>query len=185
MVVNIIPVRLNALKHHARFLFLQVARWNHSPWELVSAELQEMGNNQFDIYLGDISPADVCIEIRSKLENSGIRSREELKSFLGVKGYKTLTIADGSGWVVRESVSGPEYAHIHPARNQKLVRRMKASHLKTAVAWVYETNRTDAATGEITTYKINELRIRRLDLSPVKSLSESRRIAETIRFLQD
>jgi hypothetical protein len=149
----------------------------------VNGELQELGNNQFDMYLGEISPADICAEIREQLKQYGIRSREELKSYLGAKEYKTFYIADGSVWVVRESESGPEYAHIHPARNQKQARRMKASHLKTAVAWIYETNRSDAAIEEITTFRINELRIRRLGLSPVKSLTESRRIAETIRFL--
>jgi hypothetical protein len=185
MVINIVPVRLNALKHHARFMFSQVARWNSSPWETVYRELQELGNNQFDMYLGEISPAEICAFIRQQLEQSGIRSREELKSYLGVKEYKTLSIPDGSFWVVRESESGPEYAHIHPARNQKLVRRVKANHLKTAVAWLYENNRSDNAIMEITTLRINELRIRKLELSPVKSLSESRRIAETIGFLLD
>jgi hypothetical protein len=185
MDVKILPVKLNALKHHACFLHLQVSRWNRFPWETVNGELQELGNNQFDMYLGEISPADICIEIRNQLEHFGIRSRKELKAILGAKKYKTFSIADGSVWVVRESESGPEYAHIHPARNQKLVRRMKASHIKTAVAWVYDTSRTDAAFREITTSKINELRIRRLGMSPVKSLSESRRIAETIGFLQD
>lgn len=183
MVVNILPVRFNALKHHARFLFSQVERWNSFLWDTVRGELQELGNNQFDMYLGEISPADICADIRKQLEQSGIRSREDLKLFLGAKKYKPFSIDDGSVWVVRESESGPEYAHIHPARNQKLVRRMKASHLKTAVAWLYETSKTNVAAGEITTCKINELRMRRLDLSPVKSLSESRRIAETIGFL--
>lgn len=179
---EMIPVKLNALKHHFRFLCAMAENWKGSEWETVRVALQELGSNQFDVYLGKLSPGEICHEIDRSLTQTGIHSREDLRAWLGRSGYKTMLISDGSSWVIRESEPGGQFVHIHPARQQPVVKRFRATHLKTAVAVIFECREPDRAVPGLSTSRINELRRERLGLSPVKSLGESRKIAETIHF---
>ena len=104
--------------------------------------------------------------------------------WLGKQGYKTVSLSDASRWVIRESTSVGDLAHVHPARNQEVVRRMKAKHLKTAIILILD-GMDKTCLQNLTTEWINHIRVHRLGLSPVKSLAESQNITHTLVFLLD
>jgi hypothetical protein len=177
------PVKLNALKHHFSYLQHRIDQWAGSEWDMIREELQELGGNQFDVYTGNLPPEDICIEINNYLTINQVHSRSDLHQWLGRQGYKTVTISDNSRWVIRESESGTGYAHIHPARNQSGVKRIKANHLKTAVALICENRGNGEQVLEFTTIQINAVRIARLGLSPIKAIRDSGKILNTMQFL--
>jgi len=178
-----LPLKLNALKHHLPYLKSRIDQWAGYGWDTIRKELLELGGNQFDVYTGNLSQEDICDDIDQYLTKNHICSRDDLHQWLGRQGYRTVTISDNSRWVIRESVSGPDYAHIHPARNQPGVKRIKANHLKTAVALICENNGNGKPSPEFSTSQINTIRITRLGLSPVKSIEDSTKILEMVRFL--
>ncbi len=178
-----LPVRFNALKHHLRYLLSAAEEWKEQDRALVSERLLELGNNLYDIYTGELEVEILCESVASLLRESGIRSGDDYRCWLGLKRYATVTMSDCSGWILREGRTGGFRIHLHPARNQPLVRRVKASHMKTAVALLLESGVHPDGTGMLTTGLINRVRGAWFGLSPVKSIDESRKIMETIRFL--
>ena len=180
-------IRFNALKHHLGFLRKEIYRWKALEWPRVAEELLKLGNNQFDLYAGLLPVAAILGGTSQILITNGAAEREQLRTWLGKKGYRSFVLSDGSRWVVRES-GHDGLAHIHPARHQPLVQRVKASHLKTIVALLWSLtdplSLTDANQPlEWSTPFINQIRRERLGLSPVRSLEESRRIAQTFRLI--
>lgn len=177
-------IRFNTLKHHYRYFCSRLEQWKKYPWERVALEIQELGANQFDVYTGALSPDEIAGEISLILTHCGVASKETLAKWLGKKGYHTLELSDGSKWVVRLGEDPVRYIHLHPGRLQKLVQRIKASHLKTAVALYMEADYAGTGTDEEATRRINRVRTARLGLSPVRSASDCRRILQTVTFLQ-
>jgi hypothetical protein len=178
-------VRLNALKHHYFFLKSKMEEWIGMEWAQVREELLQLGNNQFDMYTGNLTEDEICREAGEYLLKNQIQSRTDLHKWLGKSGYKTFVLSDQSMWVVRESGSSQISAHIHPARNQKMVRRIKSSHVKTAIAIIYETKMNTLTVSDYNTLQINAIRTGRTGLSPVRSIEESRKILEIFRFLTE
>lgn len=131
------PVRFSPVKHHRGFLRQQLYRWPGLSWAQVRDELAEMGSNQFDVYTGPLEVGEVVAGVERLLREGSIYSREQLRLWLEKTGYHVLELNDGSRWVVRESDEGESYAHLYPARNQPLVTRLKANHVKTAVALLW------------------------------------------------
>jgi len=67
---------------------------------------------------------------------------------------------------------------------------VKASHVKTLIAMVFDRRDLEGvesilAPEEMSTPYINMIRKERLHLSPVRSLEESRRIAQTFRLIMN
>jgi hypothetical protein len=178
-------VRLNALKHHFSFLKSRIDAWKGMEWAQVKEELLQLGNNQFDIYTGNLTEDEICREAGDYLLKNQIQSRDDLHKWLGKTGYKTFVLSDQSKWIVRESDSSRIFAHIHPARNQKMVRRIKSSHVKTAIAVMHESNKNLLPVSDYNTVQINAIRTERTGLSPVRSIEESRKILEIFRFLTE
>ena len=187
---NSVIVKFNALKHHLGFLRKEINRWKQLEWQEVLQGIQGLGSNQFDLYTGTLESVMILSEAGEYLKNNGIDSRERLRAWLGRKGYRTFSLSDGSRWVVRESEETSSYAHIHPARLQPWVYRVKASHVKTLIAMVFDRRDLEGvesilAPEEMSTPYINMIRKERLHLSPVRSLEESRRIAQTFRLIMN
>jgi hypothetical protein len=178
-------IRFNALKHHFVFLKSRIEKWSGMDWEIIREELLELGNNQFDIYTGNLSVEEICREADDYLFENQIYSHTDLHNWLGITAYKTLVLSDGSKWIIRESDSLQAPAHIHPARNQMMVRRIKSSHVKTAIAIIFETKVNSLTISDCNTLHINAIRTERTGLSPVRSIVESRRIMDTFRFLTE
>lgn len=175
-------VRFNARKHHFSFLRSRIIQWSQMEWDKVIEELQQLGNNQFDVYTGKLSVDAIRHETACQLSERKIETGDDLRKWLGTKGYRTLLLSDYSRWIVRECESAGFLAHVHPGRNQPLARRIKASHLKTAIALIYELKNEAFLCDRLTTDQINAVRKEKLGLSPVKSASDSYRIKETLLF---
>ena len=176
-------IRLNALKHHYGYFTSRLYHWKEWPWDQVAQEIQGLGSNQFDVYTGLLSPESIVAQTADQLRLHGIGPKETLENWLGKIGYRTLVLSDGSKWVVRLGEDPVKYIHLHPGRRQPLVERIKASHLKTAVALQIEPEDVTTAGNATATALINRIRTTRLGLSPVRSARESRRILQTLSFL--
>jgi hypothetical protein len=176
-------VKLNPLKHHLGFLKARMECWKEMEWEEVREEILELGNNQFDMYKGYLTVRQICEEADQHIRISGIHNREELQKWLGRIAYRSVLLSDGSKWIIRESDSPALPAHIHPARYQECVIRVRSTHLKTAVALIYENRKCRPAVPDPGTGFVNRVRTEKLSLSPVRSVNDSRRILETLRFL--
>jgi hypothetical protein len=181
---NNLQVKLNALKHHASFLRFRLEQWRKKPWNIVKEELQELGNNQFDVYTGELTVDEILTQVNEILTLNKLKTREDLKNWLGKACYRTILLSDCSRWVIREGESELKPVHLHPGRNQLHVKRIRATHLKTAVALIYENRENTSSLQDCTTQKINHIRITHLELSPVKSVEDCHRILETIKFLE-
>jgi hypothetical protein len=173
---------MNALKHHAGYIRAKLKEWENILPEDFNNYLLSIGDNQFDIYTGNLSVAIIGTELNEHLLINRITTRIALHLWLGRQGYKTVTLSDASRWVIRESDPGEDFAHVHPARNQAFVRRIKAKHLKTAIILI-SGGLNLSGLEFLTTEQINRIRLNELGISPVKSIRESRNIAETIALL--
>jgi hypothetical protein len=175
-------VRLNALKHHCHYLESRIVDWKNMDWGMVREELLELGNNQFDMYTGELEVQDICQEVEEYLLKNRVLTREDVHTWLGKAGYKTIQLSDRSLWIIREGELSSEPVHIHPARHQTMVKRMKSTHVKTAVAIIIETGGQDNSYINFNTMNINIIRSEKIGLSTVKSVKESNKILETLFF---
>lgn len=176
-------INFNALKHHFSFLKTKMELWLTKGWEEVHKDLSELGENQFDMYTGNLTPDEITGETEHQMELNSIVSPGDLQLYLGKLHFRSITLSDGSRWIIRESESSPGSIHLHPGRNQPLVRRIKALHLKTAVAIIHNNKNNTLSVNDLTTLKINHIRVTLLGLSPVRSIHESRKITETVKFM--
>jgi hypothetical protein len=181
---NNLQVKMNALKHHASFLRFRLGQWREKPWNKVKEELQEVGNNQFDVYTGELTVDEILTQVGEILTLNQLKNRADLQKWLGKACYKTILLSDHSRWVIREGEAELKPVHLHPGRHQAYVKRIRATHLKTAVALIYENKENSSSLQDCTTQKINHIRITHLELSPVKSVEDCHRILETITFLE-
>ena len=178
---NLSPVRFNPMKHHLGWLLQQIERWKQSDRPTVIEELKSLGENQFDLYTGKLSCAEIRDIVLQFLQTENILAPASLQKWLGPRGYQTMTFPDGSVWIIRSGTVPDLYIHLHPARNQQMVKRIKANHLKTVIGLLITGDSVpELITGQ--NEKINHIRRQELGLSPVKSLVECRRIVETWRF---
>ncbi len=176
-------VRLNTRKHHFSSLRSEIFQWSEMEWENVREELKQLGNNQFDVYTGKLSVEAICKETLLLLSGGKIKTRDDLRKWLGTKGYRILLLSDHSRWIVRECELPGFLVHVHPGRNQLLAGRIKASHLKTAIALIHELKNEVFSYFKLTTEQINAARKEKLGLSPVKSAVDSCKIKETLLFV--
>jgi len=176
-------IKINALKHLYQHLVLSVEDWKNLEWEQVVSQLKELGDNQFDVYIGPLTSQDIISQTVDILFKNNAGSRSDLRKWLGKKGYREVILADKSRWVIREGVEREKYIHLHPGRGQECVKRIKANHLKTAVMLRLDQPGPDIGNPVYSTQLINKIRSEKLGLSPVKSISQSNRIMDALKFL--
>ena len=180
-----LPVILNCWKHHAGFIKKQIEFYRK---ERISAEeLQKLllviGGSQMDLYVGKLSPQEICDELVNKLNLTGVLAFEDFKQWLFEKGneYKLIEISDHSVWALRLGNEEERYVHIHPGRYSPLTLRVKALTLKTAIAVLiinYEKNFQ-----LIDTLQINEVRKKILNSPPVIKVSSNSAVLRVINIL--
>ncbi|MBS0027411.1 hypothetical protein ACTJJ0_19375 [Chitinophaga sp. 22321] len=162
---------LSALRHRLSLL---------APGELHTA-LLALGGSQMDMYAGGLDMPTIFNEIRQQLQHAGVNNRADYEAFLATSGgYGTVVLSDTSNWILRLAADKEQYIHLHPGRYSPHTFRVKASALKTALAyWI-------AAQHQLTTgpllEDLNRLR-KDLRLSPLRSLRESGHILEIMSLL--
>ncbi len=167
------PVMLNGWKHHHAFLIDQLQRWAKKPEQLFPlfvAKLKMLGDSQFDIYTGNLSPEDIAGDIRETLEGFNVYERDAYWNWIerSTQLFWQVSISDGSEWTLRHCDELEDfYIHIHPARHSKHTQRMKANHLRTALATLVMANMRREKPGMAL---LNKVRQEFLGLSPVTKI---------------
>ena len=134
-----------------------------------------------DMYTGRLSPGDIALEIDQLLKEKGITDKASFQEALKEEGYLSVTLSDEAVWILREAI-GERYIHIHPGRHVPHTLRIKATALKTALAYQVA-QREQRLTGDLHT-DINQLRLQ-LSLSPVRNIKECRHLLELVGMLTD
>ncbi|MGO4288056.1 hypothetical protein [Chitinophaga sp. RAB17] len=135
------------------------------------------------MYAGDLPTTAIFNEVRSQLEMAGVRSRADYEGFLAqTNDYGTLTLSDTSKWILRLAANKDNYIHLHPGRYSPHTFRVKASALKTALAW-WMAKQHHLLTGNLLD-DLNHLR-HGLRLSPLRNIAESSHILEIMSLLED
>jgi hypothetical protein len=98
------------------------------------------------------------------------------------KDYNFLNLSDGSKWTFRKGEKTGRYIHFHPARTNGSV-RIRGTTLRTAIGLKI------IARDNLSLYKdkdfINSVRQERLQLSPIKSLSDFPAIRKVLDLLNE
>ena len=121
------------------FLILQLQRWSSKPeqvFPLFVSKLKMLGESQFDMYCGKLSPEEIATELEETLR--AFRAYEHGAYARWVESsnqlFWQLTISDGSEWTLRLGDTGEHYVHIHPSRHSRHTRRLKGNHLRTGLS---------------------------------------------------
>jgi hypothetical protein len=133
-----LPVLLNCWKHHLGFIKEQIKTIrlrDSGSLEYIRQNLLTIGESQMDLYLGELSPAEIGKQVIDRLNESGIISFNNYKTWIANEGkeYRLITLDDDSIWTLRLGIDKKRYVHIHPARNTLNTIRVKATTLKTAI----------------------------------------------------
>lgn len=174
-----IPILFNPLKHHLSALQQMLAQ--SDPAE-INTRLLSLGGSQMDMYAGSLTPAVIFDEIRAQLKLAGVDTRTAYEAFLAKSGgYAKMVLPDTSVWILRLAEDKAHYIHLHPGRYSPHTFRVKASALKTALAY-HAARQHNLLTGDVLA-DLNRVR-KALRLSPLRSISESGHILEIIELLK-
>jgi hypothetical protein len=174
-------IEFNSLKHHLNYTIIKLAEVNRNDNNRLLKELNKIGNNILDLYIGKLTSAQIVEELLNKIKSVKVTDKNSFEFYLGNEGYKKLEVSDGSQWILRLGTMKQAFIHIHPSRNGKFTSRIKGSAWKTSIAsklFEEELQIFDNLLG-----KVNFVRIKYLKLSPVKSLKKNSNIAKANNFL--
>ncbi|MBB6611524.1 hypothetical protein H7F15_10790 [Pontibacter sp. Tf4] len=177
------PVLFHPLKHHLGFIraFIQeqamLATANPGP------ALQRIGTSQLDFYTGPLTPLEIAQAVILQLEQQDLLHPEAYRQFLAAhrSHYRTITLPDGTDWILRWGTQEGRYVHLHPARYAAQTIRVKAASLKTAIA------ATIAARQQHTTIDlplVNKVRAEQLHLPPLTVLQQTEGAGKLLALLQ-
>lgn len=179
------PFTFNPLKHHLGFIrgFIKRAEMLASEPEIFDI-INRIGSQITDIYCGLLSVDELICTIESLLISQSVFSPSAYKEWVrnSGKNYNFLELPDGSKWTFRKGEKTGRYIHFHPARTNGSI-RVRGTTLKTAMG-------LRITAGEnLLRYQdkefINTLRQKRLQLSPIKSLSNFPAINKILDLLNE
>jgi hypothetical protein len=127
-----VPFLFNPLKHH---LVALISILNNTDFPAIFTVLKPLGASQMDMYTGTLTLPQIFTEIGSFLDETGIWEQDNYHNYLTRHDdYLTLKLSDRSEWILR-AAKGARYVHIHPGRHVPHTLRIKATALKTALAY--------------------------------------------------
>jgi hypothetical protein len=182
-----LPILLNCWKHHAGFIKEQIHNINPDDKNGVKdilPDLLTIGESQMDLYLGELSPVIIALQIKNQLIKLKVESIKDYKNWILNEGkeYKIIHLPDDSVWTLRIGVNEKRYVHIHPARNSIHTIRIRAITLKTAIivlSWIRISG------GLFDDLKIiNKVRKEFLNQPPLKKVYLEKGLAKLFRVLQ-
>lgn len=168
------PVTFNPHKHHLEFLKKQVKSWQNLPWPEVEKDLLLIGTNLIDLYSGKLSIEEIGRQCLNFAEKEGLASAEKLQNWLQPKEFRKIKLSDNSEWVIKQGVDSDRFLHIHPAKYSPFTARVRGTTLKTVVALKVLTEQTQ---NQLKLQLVNEIRSKKLGLSPVKTLEKGKGIS--------
>ena len=170
-----VPITFNPQKHHFAFLKKQLQQWKKMDWQDIQPEFLSMGSNLLDFYYGKLSVEIICRECLAFLQKNQLTEKDIFFNWLGDLEYRKMELSDHSLWVVKKGVDTLRFVHIHPAKQSPHTLRVRATTLKTVLALQIHNipiQKEIKKNLEI----VNEIRVKYLQLSPVKSLQTDRGI---------
>jgi hypothetical protein len=172
------------MKHHLGFIREFIKRAELFANEPETFELiNNIGPQVTDIYCGLLSVEQLVDAIKSQLIEILVYRQSAYDEWVhnSGKNYNFLELDDGSKWTFRQGEKTDRYIHFHPARTNGSV-RFRGTTLRTAMALKI------IAGQNLTLYQdkefINKVRQHRLQLSPIKSLSDFFAINKILDLLE-
>jgi hypothetical protein len=178
------PYRFNPWKHHLGWVVYCLERLKMLPCdEILQLELianvREINANYVDVYTGTYSIEELILQIGSQLANLAITDQKSYVAWLGDASFRILTLDDGSEWILREGIEPARYIHFHPSRNAPAITRLHGNAWKTALVMKI----LNVGKGAYSRHTINDIRIKYLGLSPLKSSGINSRLTPAFRLL--
>ena len=178
------PLLFNPLKHHLGFIREYIGENLKGEKQTddisILRDLRHLGGSLMDIYSGNLSKDDVAEEVLKLLKVKKLSEKENFLEFIGqgLKDFKTITLSDGSRWVLKYYKNDERYVHLFPARYSPYSFRVKANTLKSAILYIICIGK-DFITEE-------DLNMARAvsGLSPVKDVVDAEAITEMIDILR-
>lgn len=159
-----LPVRYHVIKHHRNYILKLLEKL--SP-EQAASLVESVNNNYIDIYYGSMTPEAIATGVIEVLKPNQVFSEEDFTPWVeSNNGYRQITLADQSQWIVRRSNEEHRYIHIHPSRSGACTIRFKGSSLKTV--YLLKVNGIHS-TNDISLELVNTVRVQ-AGLSPVKDI---------------
>jgi len=178
------PFQFNPIKHHLLFIRKFISSKLEEGINLniknLVRELRHIGTSVMDIYTGDLSVDEIFGEVKLFLTSNGLSNADLYAKWSGTgyNEFQTITLSDGSQWILKYHNNELSYVHLFPARYSPHSFRIKANTLKSAVLY-YILIGKDFITGD----DLNKAR-KFLGLSPVKDSAEAEAITEMIEILR-
>ncbi|GAB3826437.1 hypothetical protein GCM10028895_37440 [Pontibacter rugosus] len=149
--------------------------------QLLRDALRTIGSSQLDLYLGSLTPEQIAEETILYLQERQLLQPKAYLSYLGTSGYQLLPLSDGSNWTLRWGLAEGRYVHLHPGRYALHTLRVKANHLKTAIAASIACSKYSqpAHVG-----LLNQVRAEWLELPPIKSYTSEKGLGSIFELVQ-
>ncbi len=178
------PVLLNTWKHHAGALRLRIASCrDDADLGSLAGQLVVIGTELMDLYTGQLTPGDIAAKVIATLQTE---QRLELEAFrtwiLAAGGYRVLTFADQTQWVLRLGPEADRFVHVHPGRWAPETRRVRANVLKTAVMVLAHVRVHGGDPEDVAL--VNQVRQKHLGLSPIRALAGDQGLSAVIDLLR-
>ncbi|MEK7719604.1 MAG: hypothetical protein AAB347_08350 [Bacteroidota bacterium] len=180
------PFRFNPWKHHLHWVQEGLHRVLNNPGDLklrdgIIESISSINSNYVDIYTGPLTADQLIKGIYDEFKKLEISDKSEFLSWMGEWGFKLVTLSDGSVWVLREGADDELYIHIHPARNSPNIIRIHGNSWKTAVVTkIFYPHQVD-----MDNVALNEVRVKHLNLSPIKNINDSQRLLKAMRLFRN
>lgn len=169
------PITFNPQKHHLGFLKKQLQLWKSREWTAVYPDLLSIGNNLLDFYFGKLSVEKIGKECIDFLQKNKLTEKDNFFAWLGSLEYRKIELSDHSLWVVKKGIDPLRFVHIHPAKQSPHTLRVRATTLKTVLALqIHAVSIQKEMKRNLEV--VNEIRMKYLQLSPVKSLQQNKGI---------
>jgi hypothetical protein len=179
-----LPLLFNPLKHHLGFIreFVNnsIESGRMTDKTSIVRELKHLGGSVMDVYSGALYPDKICEELLSFLNAKKLLKKTPFIIWAGKdpKEFKTITLSDGSQFVLKYYDHGERFIHSFPARLSPHSFRIKANTLKSSILYQIFIGK-DFITEE-------DLNMARAiaGLSPVKDVFDTEAITEMIEILR-
>ncbi len=95
-------ITFNWTKHHLRECqhFLKKIKYSELDKKPGLESITSIGNHVFDLYTGKLDLLEIEIQMNRSLLIAGVENKKSYIQWLGKAGYKTLTLTDGSKWIL-------------------------------------------------------------------------------------
>jgi hypothetical protein len=177
------PLLFNPMKHHLGFIreYISLRADEGNPLtEDTTRDLKHLGTTVMDVYRGSLSISDICAESEACLKLNGIVKSEHYANWIGNKGkgFRIISLSDGSEWTLKFNYNKFRYIHLFPARNGPHTFRIKANTLKSAILFLIIIDKDFVSSNDLN-------RIRPLiGLSPLKETADHEAILEMVKIIR-